>query len=300
MRLIDLRCDWALQYAAESSQYDPAAYPEIPPRVARLNGYLMGASLAILRCRRTAADWAAQPSPWQALDEMLARCEAEFSGRLLATRDDVGRWEAEPADALCWAAPAVVGLDSLLQSPADLDRLAPLFQRGVRVFQTSRPDPDFLGRLAELATEDGPRPILDLADADASAASTALAWFEADPERPRRVLLLHSACDAPTLESDLVGRLRALGGTVGVIPGASPEAFRSTIDAIAALAFLGEPGYRGIGVSTDFLGTETVAPELADVDKLIAWIAGNFPADVAPLLIEGNARRLLKSAAGAP
>ena len=42
MRLIDLHCNWALQYAGETCQYDPAAYAEIRPRLGQVDGYLSG------------------------------------------------------------------------------------------------------------------------------------------------------------------------------------------------------------------------------------------------------------------
>jgi len=94
--------------------------------------------------------------------------------------------------------------------------------------------------------------------------------------------------------------LRALGATIGVVPGASAEAFREAIDAVVAHPFRGREGHEGVGVATDYLGVEAVAPELADVEKLEAWLVASFPPDVAPLLIAGNARSLLLAAAGCP
>ena len=51
MRLIDLHCNWALQYARESSQYDPRFYAEIADRLGQLDGYLMGTAARRARVR---------------------------------------------------------------------------------------------------------------------------------------------------------------------------------------------------------------------------------------------------------
>ena len=52
MRLVDLHCDWLRQYATETTLYEGGLYPEIPGRVGRLDGYLLGSSLAVLACAR--------------------------------------------------------------------------------------------------------------------------------------------------------------------------------------------------------------------------------------------------------
>ncbi|AMV36371.1 Zn-dependent dipeptidase, microsomal dipeptidase [Planctomyces sp. SH-PL62] len=319
MRLIDLRCDWALQYAAESSQYDPSAYAEIPGRVPRLDGYLMGTSLAVLVCRRKPSDWAGQADPWRALGEMIARHEAEFSGRLLGRPDDAARWRAEPEGFLCWGSLAVDGLGHLVRTTADLDRLPSLLERGVRVFRpidaasgllggSREPGDDrgltelgraFLERLLDLAPAEGPRPALDLSGANARAIGEILDWFEADAGRSDRLPLMHSHGPVEPLGPDLPRRLRALGVTLGVSPGPTVEAFRAAIEDLAALPFRGRAGYEGIGVATDYLGLETVPAELADVEKLEAWVAQTFPPETAPLLLAENARRLLLATAGA-
>ena len=215
MRLIDLHCNWALQYACESSQYDPALYADIPGRVNQVDGYLTATSATLLSCGRSAGDWASHRDPWRTLGEMLARYEAEFSGRLLFGPDDVARWQAEPSDFICWGVLGIGGFDALMQSPADLDRLPGLFDRGVRIFQpveteASRlagaevPDDDrgltdlgreFLARLLALsppADQTAPRPVVDLADLNARSTSDVLDWFEQDPSRIERLLILRS------------------------------------------------------------------------------------------------------------
>src|SRR4051794_29416527 len=101
MRLIDLHTDWLLQYAPETTVFDPALYPRIPQRLPQAEGYLSGTSAAVLSCYRNADDWSRQPEPWQALGSLIARAEAEFSGRLLCGPADVARWD-DDLDGLCW------------------------------------------------------------------------------------------------------------------------------------------------------------------------------------------------------
>ena len=111
MRLIDLHCNWARQYAAESSQYDASFYPEIASKVGQVDGYLMGTSLAFLGCGRAAGDWQAQADPWLSLAAMIDRYEAEFAGRLIANLDDLRSLDRADADeGLCWGLLGRVGL----------------------------------------------------------------------------------------------------------------------------------------------------------------------------------------------
>ncbi len=148
MRLVDLHCNWARQYACETSQYDAALYADIPPRVDQVDGYLTATAAAILACGRRAADWAKQVDPWQTLGEMITRYEAEFSGRLLHGPEDVARWNAEPPDGICWGVLGIQGLDFLVRQSGDLDRLPGLFTRGVRVFQMVETGSSMLGGAA--------------------------------------------------------------------------------------------------------------------------------------------------------
>ena len=91
VRLIDLHCNWLRQYARETTTFDPAAHAAIPERLAQLTGYMTATSAAVLASARTAADWEAQPDPWRSLGELIARNEAEFSGRLLIGPADFTR-----------------------------------------------------------------------------------------------------------------------------------------------------------------------------------------------------------------
>ena len=210
-RLIDLHTDWILQYATESTAFDPALYERVTNRLGQAEGYLQATSAAVLSCYRDADDWAGQADPWKALGDLIARIEAEFSGRLLMGSEDWRRWEDDP-DGLCWGVLGVEGFDALIRKAGDLRRLAVLFERGVRLFQpvytstsilggSSAPGDDrgltdmgraFLETLAEVAGDAGPLPILDLAHLNPTACGAVLDWFEADDSRTGRLLPAYS------------------------------------------------------------------------------------------------------------
>ena len=335
MRLIDLHCNWALQYAGESSQCDPALYPEVAARLPQLEGYLSDTAAAVLFCGRAARDWERQADPWRTLGEMITRYEAEFPGRLLASPEDAARWAREPEDGMCWGVLGVEGFDFLIRTPADLDRLGTLFDRGVRVFQMAATsatslggvadlDLDrglsllgraFLDRLAELAPEagsPGPRPILDLAKLSAKTMGDVLSWFENDPVRPGRVLLTCSRADVllpsrpgqPSLTHTELVHFRALGGLLGLGPGApeveSASAIVEVIELLAAIPWRDKAGCEGIGIGTGFLEVEAPAAPLASACRLTEWLAATFPSEIATAITAGNARKLLLEAAGDP
>jgi membrane dipeptidase len=335
MRLIDLHCNWALQYAGESSQYDPALYPEIAARLGQLEGYLSDTAAAVLFCGRAALDWERQADPWRTLAEMITRYEAEFPGRLLSGPEDAARWASEPEDDICWGMLGVEGFDFLIRTPADLDRLAPLFERGVRVFQmvaTSATamggsgdlDRDrgltplghaFLGRLAELAPEAGslgPRPILDLAKLNVKTMGDVLTRFENNPALPDRVLLtcsradvlIPSRSDGPSLAHAELVRFRALGGLLGLVAGApevgSAATLREVIDLVAAIPWNGKAGCEGISIGTGFPEVKGPAAPLASASRLAEWLTAAFPREIATAIAADNARRLLLQATGYP
>lgn len=330
-RLIDLHTDWLLQYACETTVYDPAIYIDVPDRLPQAEGYLQTTSAAVLACFRRAEEWAAIGDPWPALLALIVRIEAEFGGRLLIGPDDYARWLADP-DSLTWAVIGIEGFDALVRTPADLDRLPQLFERGVRLFQpvynlTSALGGSavigderglmplgyaFLEAVASLSSDPaGPRPILDLAHLNPRSMSDALAWLEADSTRLDRVLpvyshgaLKHEGCTRPraiTLEN--LTRLRALGGNIGLSVGppfySSAEALKASFEAVATTPLLGQPGSDGIAIGTDFLGVNRVLPGLSNAPEVVGWVQANFEPDIAARLLHQNASRLLARSVGA-
>ena len=238
-------------------------------------------------------DWARQDDRWRSLDELIARYESEFAGRLLIGRDDVERWRAEPSDGLCWGMLGVAGFDSLIREPADLDRLPGLFERGVRVFQpvesgtsllagSADPGDDrgltelgrsFLARLAELAGggEPRPRPIVDLAHLNARSMAEVIKLATEGALAGRLLLmyshgaLVHEGFATPrALDHDNLVALRAGGGVIGLTPGRpyhrTPVELRAGIEAAASVPFEGRQGYEGIAIGSDFLGIEQTLP----------------------------------------
>jgi membrane dipeptidase len=334
MSLVDLHCNWAIQYACESTQYDPALYRDVFGRLTQVDGYLSGVSAAVLACGRCSADWTVQADPWQSVGEMIARYEAEFSGRMLHGPGDAARWLAEPEDeVICWGMLGIEGLDFLIRDSTDVDRLPGLFRQGVRVFQlvasgaswlAGACDPgddrgltdlgrsalDGLANLAPGPDEPRPRPVVDLAALNARSTSDVLSWFEADPARRERLPLVRTFGSVETSESsggsgltaDNLPRLRALGGLVGLSVGrpfvSSPEDLRHSIETVAAVPWKGAPGYAGIGIGSDFLGLEQSLVPLSSAVEVAAWLATNYPLEIAADLIQGSARQLLLRAAG--
>jgi membrane dipeptidase len=329
-RLIDLHTDWILQYAPETTVFDPALYPTVPDRLPQSEGYLHGTWIAVLSCYRNADDWASQSDPWSALGALLTRIEAEFPGRLLIGPADLARCLDDP-EGLCWGMIGVEGFDALVRGPGDLDRLPGLFARGVRLFQpsytatgvlagSSAPGDDrgltdlgrsFLDVLSGLgADSDGPRPLFDLAHLNPQSASDVLDWFESDGDRASRVIpvyshgaLRHDGFTTPrAITPESLGRLRALGGVIGfgVSPPfyASPGEIKAGIEAAAAIPFLGREGFEGIAIGTDFLGVSRTLPGLGNVPEVVAWITSTFDAGTASALLQGNARSLVERVLG--
>lgn len=320
-RLIDLRCNWLLQYAAETSVFAPSHYADVAPRISQVDGYLTGTSAAVLSCSRRAEDWESQPDPWAALGALVTRIEAEFSGRLLIGPEDFDRWEDDP-EGLCWGVLGVDGFDFLIRSGADLDKLPALFDRGVRLFQPVEGQRSLLGGSADpgddrgltdlgrtflqaLGEFQGPRPLLDLAHLNPLAMSEALDWLEADQKRLGRILPLYSH-GAPwragfvspgglTLEN--LRKLRAIGGVIGFSIGPpffeSTETLKVALEEAASVPFRGRPGFEGLAIGTNFLGVDQTLSGLGNVEQVGDWLTSNFPEPIAELLRFGNARALL-------
>lgn len=331
-RLIDLHCDWLLQYAPETTVFDPALYPGVAGRFGQAEGYLQATSASVLACVRSRDDWARQADPWRALGALLTRIEAEFPGRLLIGPDDHARWRDDP-DGPCWGVIGVEGFDTLVRGPDDLDRLPGLFTRGVRVFQpiasastvlggSATPGDDrgltdlgraMLGALLDLGpTAGGPRPILDLAQMNPGTASDVLDWLETEPGRADRLIpvyshgaIRHAGSDGPrAITPENLARLRTLGGVIGLSVGPpfypSTGSLKAGIESAAALPFLGRSGCQGIAIGTDFLGIDQTVPGLGNAEEVVAWVVSSFDPATADAIVAGNARDLFRRATGAP
>ena len=330
MRLIDLHVDWLLQYAPETTVFDPAFYPEIIGRIAQLSGYLQSTRAAILSCYRRPEEWSAVADPWPALKDLITRIEAEFPGRLLITPDDFNRWQ-DDRDGLAWGLIGVEGFDALVRSTDDLDWLPKLFDRGVRLFQPVDGSSSLLGGssaqhddrgltdlgsafLDTLATAQtggsGPRPMLDLAQTNPRTMADILDWYEADPFRVPVLLPVYShgapvrlGYDSPrSITHDNLRRLRALGGFVGI--SVSPPYFDSPIQveeairAVASIPYLGREGFEGIAIGTDFMGVEQTLPGLENAGKVVAWLLDRFDRPTARALTSENALGLIETSLG--
>ncbi len=330
MRLIDLHTDWMLQYAGSTTVFDRRLYPGVEARWPQASGYLQATSAAIVSCFRRAVDWDGQADPWSALNALIVRIEAEFPGRVLRDPIDVDRWNDDP-DGLTWAVIGVEGFDALIRQESDLDHLADLVRRGVRLFQPaytatgllagSSVEGDdrgltdlgrlFLERLAALADPNsGPRLIVDLAHLNPSSASDILTWFEADGDRRRRLIPVYShgapihdgfrSPRAITLPN--LARLRAMGGTIGfgVTPPfyANADQLRAGIETAAALPFSGRPGYKGIAIGTDFLGVDSTLIGLGNAERVVGWVEAKFSSAAASAILIDNPKRLIEQSIG--
>jgi membrane dipeptidase len=331
MRLIDLHVDWLLQYAGESVVFDPALYPGIEQRQPQAVGYLQACRGAILSCYRRAEDWATQIDPWSALDQLITRIEAEFPGRLLIEADDFDRWQVD-REGLTWGMIGVEGFDSLVTTPKDLERLPRLFDRGVRLFQPVYTSKNllagssvvgddrgltelglgFLEMLGSLsAVGRGPSPLFDLAHLNQPSTSDVLDWFETDPTRLQRILLIyshgtpaHPGYDTPrAISIDNLTRLRRLGGFIGL--GVSPPFFQAidqvkqAIETTASIPFEGRVGFEGIAIGTDFLGVNQTLPGLSNAEDVIDWVQSQFERPIAKDLLHDNALGMMARATGA-
>lgn len=330
LRLIDLHTDWILQYAPETTLFDPALYDGVSARLGQSEGYLQGTRIAILSCYRRAADWAGQPDPWSALGALLTRIEAEFPGRLLIDRADLTRCLDEP-EGLCWGIIGVEGFDALVRTSDDLARLPGLFTRGGRLFQpvyhadnnlagSSTPGDErgltdlgrsFLETLERIGAESaGPKPLVDLAHLNPQSAGATLAWFEADGTRASRLIpvyshgaLAHPGFSTPrAITSENLQRLRALGGVVGFSVGppfySTADELKAGLEAAAAIPFRGRAGFEGLAIGTDFLGVDQTLPGLGNVPEVIDWLTSTFDPTTAAALVHGNAFALIERMLG--
>lgn len=296
MRLIDLDIEWSAQYAPDlaATREEPGA-ALAARRLDRLAGYLGATGAAVLVARAGEGG--------RGLADQLARYEAEFAGRLLYGPDDVARWRDDP-EGMTWGVLAVAGAVPAAE-------LGPLFDRGVRIF---RPGPqdleastlETLLSLAPGSGQAGPRPGLDLADLTVAAAAMALDWFGADVSRPERVVPLWSqgaAGNRGDATDELLRRLRALGGNIGLGVGSpwheDAEGLKQAVERLSEWPLADRPGIEGLALATAFPARERMATGLESAEAILAWANAEFDPATAAQLVEGNGRRLLERLAGA-
>ncbi len=310
-RLVDLHSDWLLQYVPDTGGHPPDVVARAITAWPQGEGYLGAVSAAVLAVRGDDDSFANRPDPWRALADMLARVEAEFAGRLLLGPDDLARWKDDP-NGLAWGVMAIDGFDGLIRSPADLDRLPGLFERGVRIFRPVRTAANLLGGSSESGDDRGltdlgrgfletlmaasraeARPILDLSGLNAASFAEVLSWIEADGDRLDRLQVMSRRVDPP----QSLHRFRAIGGMIGISVSPpdhdSTDAVRRAIEAVAQVPFRGRSGHEGIGLATGFLGLERTLPGLASAGEVIAWTMANFEEATALAILQGNAEAFL-------
>ena len=155
-----------------------------------------------------------------------------------------------------------------------------------------------------------PLPCLDIAHLNDRSTGDVLSWYEAEPGRRERLLLIRSHGGIGTtnhepgrgLSLENLGRFRALGGTLGLSVGPphvdTPEALHAAIESAAALPLGSQPGHEGIAIGTDFLQLERSLEPLRDASRVAEWLSRMFPAAVAEALAHRTAWSLLLRLSG--
>ncbi len=303
LRLIDLHLDWLAQYAPETSLFPAGSHRTVSTRLGQVEGYLGATSAAVV--------WAsADPDRgWPALGDLIARVEAEFSGRLLTGPTDLARWADDP-DGLTWAVLGIAGIGPMLKADNDFERLNQLIARGVRVVRTAALGPETCEELVNsavlerLAKETTVKVAIDLGGLDAERASKAIEEFEKANDRQTGPVPMVSltGIDSAALGASGLARVRALGGIIGLAIGppffASKDAIREAVASIAALPFRGQTGPEGIALATNFLGMDRPIHGLEDAEDVVRWVRAEFDPPTARLLLAGNAETWIRSLVG--
>ena len=308
-RLTDLRVDWLVQYAPESNVFGPETNARAIHGIPRVEGYLGATSAAFLMFGRDPEDWERRGDAWASLGELLARCEAEFSGRLLIGGDDLQRWR-DDRGGLTWGVLGIGGLDRLVRSTADLEHLPSVFARGVRVFQMVSSSENAIGGswadgddrgltelggalLEAIASLSGDqRAIVDVAGLGRVALGETLDWLESRGANRVEIMRSHG----PIVREDTL-RLRGLGGLVGL--GASSRSFATADELkVALMKIVDRIGFEGIGLATDALGVAPGLDGLRTAGDIREWIASNVAPEVARAVLHDNAEALIARSVG--
>jgi membrane dipeptidase len=207
----------------------------------------------------------------------------------------------------------VEGWEGWLNSSGDLERLAVLFERGVRVFGLPRLAEDqeiaVLETLAGLA-QGRPIAAVDLSRLDEPALDRVLTWFEADADRPRRLVPIvargavarEGFAGPGVISIPKLSRLRALGGILGLgVTSPWVDDARQLLTAVelaATLPFQGRVGPQGLALATGFLEAEATLPGLGSAPEVVAWVKMALGEPLASALLFDNARALVERLAG--
>lgn len=287
-RMIDVRIDWLVQYAPETTLFGPESVAIAGRDLPRIEGYLGATSAAFIALGHPPKTWAILPDPWGSIDGLLTRTAAEFSGRMLQGTEDLKRWKDDP-QGLTWAVVELAGLSALVRSTDDLNRLPVLFERGVRVFQPGAISSERVPPLIEvLSNLSGGRASLDLAGLSPDGLQVALDWYDADPGRVRRLPPIRSFGGI----DDVARRVRDLGGLVGL--GVSSRAFESAESLRLAVEELGDR----VALATDIFGGGSGLSGLETVPQIQEWALKSFGEGRGRAILRGNAESWIDSLIG--
>lgn len=310
-RLVDLHVAWLRQYAGETELFEPSVAERVRPGIGQVEGYLGGTGAAIVWISLDEVNRTRFPNARNALAEQIARIEAEFSGRLLANRDDHARWRMDDGG-LCWAVPGIQGLSALPDEGVGLAGLEPFVERGVRAFGWAANPRDSvedahprLIRLCEWLADQGAvhgmRPLLDLSGADA-AADLVLSWLEANPGRVVPIISRAGLDDlgpggVVSIEGGRLARIAARGGVVGFVPSQpwfqTEQEMRTAIEHASQSLRSQAGGNETVGLASSYLDNEAVLPGLETVEALTNWAGQSFDEATGTALVAGSGRRLI-------
>ena len=293
-RLADLSIDWLRQYAGESTLPEaPDGADAIRPRLGQLDGYLTTTAVALAWFGPSIGG---SGDPRAEAGALMARIEAEFAGRLLVDRDDLGRFDREPPGALSWAVAGLHHAETLLTLDGGLAAIQRLIGRGVRALAFDHPETPIDRRIEaidaiadRLRDEGGPTLMLELSGLIPEAAVAILDRIESDPGTG---LVPITRKEPPTPE--LADRVRRVGGLVGLpIVGGAAGGLGRLDASIRALLDGSSSGVDGLAIASGFLESDLSDDLPGTAEAILEWLDDRFDPDSARRLAFGNVRALL-------
>ena len=292
-RLADLSIDWLRQYAGETTLPDPSEGADaVRPRLGQLDGYLTTTAVALAWFGPSIGS----VNPIAEAGASMARIEAEFAGRLLVDRDDLARFDLEPADALTWAVAAIRHADALLAIDGGLSAVLRLVDRGVRALAFDHPATPDDRRIAaidaligHLRDEGGPALMLDLSGLTPDAAVATL-----DRIVSNSGIGLVPITRSETPPTEVADRVRRVGGLVGVpIVGGAAGGLGRLDASIRALVAGSLTGVDGLAIASGFLEHDLADDLPGTAEAILGWLDDRFDPDSARRLAFGNVRNLI-------